>query len=104
MSAFEFIAKEKASSNEFSVEAMCAALHVSRGGFYAFAKRTPSERAKRKAILESRVSAIFIKSRRRYGSRKVTRVLRTQGEAVAEKTVVKIMAKKIPSRATKEAI
>jgi len=92
MSAFEFINAEKA-TKRWSVVAMCRVLGVSPSGYYASLNRSPSERAKRRAMLESKVRAVHDGSGQRYGSVKVTRALRQQGEVVSEKTVAKLMAK-----------
>ncbi len=91
MSAFEFIESEKASDDFVSVSAMCRVLGISRSGFYSWSSRLPSVRAKRMARLASQVRCIHADSGQRYGSEKVTRVLRREGEVVATKTVAKLM-------------
>lgn len=92
MSAFEFIAMEKA-SGQWTVAGMCRVLGVSPSGYYARCKRPVSGRAKRQAVLESKVRNVHDASGKRYGSVKVTHALRKQGEVVSEKTVAKLMAK-----------
>jgi len=91
MSAFEFIKAEKA-SKQWSVAAMCRVLGVSSSGYYSSLNRSPSARAKRRAVLESKVRAVHEDSGERYGSVKVTQVLRQQGEVVSKNTVATLMA------------
>lgn len=91
MSAFEFIASEKASADFVSVSAMCRVLGVSRSGFYAWSSRKPSVQSKRRALLASQVRRVHADSAQRYGSEKVARILRRRGEVVATKTVANLM-------------
>jgi transposase InsO family protein len=70
---------------------MCKVLKVSRSGYYAWCERPESERTKRRKRITGRVHQIFVKSRRLYGSPKITQVLRQEGERIGQKTVAKIM-------------
>ena len=92
MSAFEFIGTEKASQSSWSVSAMCAALGVSCSGYHAHAKRSPSERARRREKLTAEVITIYEESGARYGSARITKALRRKGERVTKKTVATVMA------------
>ena len=85
---FEFVQAEK---GNFPVVLICRVLQVSTSGFYAWRKREPSERERRKQSLTANVTAVHEASKKRYGSPRVTRVLRKNGERVAERTVAKIM-------------
>ena len=53
--------------------------------------RPESERTKRRKRMTRRVHQIFVKSRRLYGSPKITQVLRQEGERIGQKTVAKMM-------------
>ncbi|WP_269078036.1 IS3 family transposase [Alicyclobacillus acidoterrestris] len=77
--------------SKFPVQKMCKILGVSRSGYYAWLRRPESERSKRRKRITKRVHQIFVKSRRLYGSPKITQVLRQEGERVAQKTVANIM-------------
>lgn len=70
---------------------MCEVLGVSRSGYYAWRERPESERLKRRKRITKRIHQIFVKSRRLYGSPKVTQILRREGERVGQKTVATIM-------------
>lgn len=85
---YAFIRTEKA---VYPVTVLCRVLDVSRSGYYAWESRDPSEAAKRRSQLGVKVRAIHGKSRGTYGSPRVHRELRTQGEVVSEKTVAKAM-------------
>src|SRR5262249_56458277 len=65
---FGFIAKHR---GIWAVEWMCGALGVSRGGFYAWLRRPPSERSRTDEALSTKVRASFIGSDRTYGARRV---------------------------------
>jgi putative transposase len=85
---FAFIRTEKAFH---PVAALCHVLGVSRSGYYAWESRGPSATAKRRSQLGMKVRAVHTKSRGAYGSPRVHRELRNQGEVVSEKTVAKAM-------------
>jgi putative transposase len=85
---FAVVDAEKAS---YPVEVLCDVLGVSRSGFYAWKKRLPSARAKRRAHLAIEIATAHKNSRRRYGSPRVHRALRAKGERVSRKTVERVM-------------
>jgi putative transposase len=58
---------------------MCGALGVSRGGFYAWLKRPPSERSRTDEALSIKVRSSFIGSDRTYGARRVWHDLLAEG-------------------------
>ncbi|NMP25217.1 IS3 family transposase, partial [Sulfobacillus harzensis] len=66
-------------------------LQVSRSGYYAWRDRPPSPRALRRAERRAQIQTIFANSRGRYGSPKITAVLRQTGERIAQKTVARLM-------------
>lgn len=73
------------------VKATCRVLGVSRSGFYAWCRRGPSDRARRRAVLGHRILTVYQQSRANYGSPRVHRALVAQGESVCENTVAKVM-------------
>jgi transposase InsO family protein len=88
---FAWIDAEKA---QYPVDVLCQALAVSRSGFYAWKRRSPSARAKRRARLALEISATHKKSRKTYGSPRIQRALRTKGIRVSKKTVERVMREK----------
>jgi putative transposase len=78
--------------SEFPVAAACDTLAVSRAGYYAWLDRPESTRSRRRAELAAKIKIIHKQNRRVYGSPRIFRVLQSQGEAVCENTVAKVMA------------
>jgi len=76
---------------EFSIQAMCAALNVSKSGYYAWLKRRPSPRKLRRQALAMRISEVHRESDCIYGSPRVYRELLSRGERVSENTVARLM-------------
>ena len=70
---------------------MCQVLRASRSGYYAWRDRPPSPRAIRRAERQEQIQRIYTQSRGRYGSPKITAVLRQTGERIAQKTVARLM-------------
>jgi transposase InsO family protein len=85
---YEFIRAEKAN---FPVTVLCDILGVQRSGFYAWCTRPPAASSTRRVQLASKVRAVHEMSRGAYGSPRVHRELREQGEVVSEKTIAKVM-------------
>lgn len=85
---FAFVDAEKA---KYPIEVLCDVLGVSRSGFYAWKRRSPSPRTRRRARLTIEIVAAHEKSKRRYGSPRVHRALRANGERVSRKTVERVM-------------
>ena len=85
---FEFISVEKAN---YPVTILCHVLEVSTSGYYAWSRRAVSARHTRQRQLAVKVRAAHNRSGGRYGSPRVFRELRAQGEVVSEKTVAKLM-------------
>jgi transposase InsO family protein len=81
---FAFIHAEKAS---FPVAALCRLLGVTRQGYYAYARRPPSERLKRERALQQRVQQVHAESRGTYGSPRVMAALRQRGEPASKRRV-----------------
>lgn len=70
---------------------MCGKLEVSRSGFYAWVKRSPSEREQRDRALEKRIAEHFESSNGVYGSPRIHALLRRGGDRVGRKRVVRLM-------------
>jgi transposase InsO family protein len=66
-------------------------MKVTRSGFYAWRRRPESKHAKTDRRLRTSVRAAFEASRRRYGSPRIHRDLREQGDRVSRKRVVRLM-------------
>lgn len=85
---FAFIDAKK---SEYPVRTLCRFLGVSRSGFYAWATREPSRRAREDEELVVRVKATHEKARRVYGSPRVQRQLAREGVKVSRKRVARLM-------------
>ena len=85
---FGFIAKHRGIS---AVEWMCGALGVSRGGFYAWLRRPPSERSRTDEVLSTKVRASFIGSDRTYGARRVWHDLLAEGVSCGLHRIERLM-------------
>jgi transposase InsO family protein len=70
---------------------MCRLYGVSPAGFYAWKRRSPSQRAVEDARLEQQIRQAHTDSRETYGSPRVHEALRRQGEAVGKRRVERIM-------------
>ena len=55
-------------------------LGVSRSGYFAWKKRLPSNREKRKEQVKERILAIYQESHQNYGAPKIAECLRREGE------------------------
>ena len=76
---------------EYPVRLMCRVLVVSRGGFYALLERAPSRRVQTDARLRVAIRAIHAESRRSYGSPRIHRELRAQGQRHSRKRIARLM-------------
>lgn len=85
---YEFIREEKAN---FPVALLCNVFGVQRSGFYAWTQRPPAASSFRREQLAVKARAIHTMTNGAYGSPRICRELRDQGEVVSEKTVAKVM-------------
>lgn len=85
---FAFILVEKAL---YPITVLCRVLGVSRSGFHAWLKRRPSERTIEDSRLAVEIVASHARSRRTYGSPRITRDLREKGIRVGRKRVARLM-------------
>ncbi len=69
MTCYRIVLAEKART---PVSVACELLGVSTSGFYAWARRAPSDRTLTDAWLLEKIKAIHAGNRRVYGSRRVT--------------------------------
>jgi putative transposase len=73
------------------VRLQCAALGVSASGYYAWRGRKPSQRSIANQGLLHDILRIYLGSGRRYGSRKVYRELKREGQKVSKARIEKLM-------------
>lgn len=66
---------------------MLKILGVSRSGYQTWKKRLPSRQELRKQRIKARIQEIYDESHQNYGAPKITKILRRNGETIAEKTV-----------------
>jgi transposase InsO family protein/transposase-like protein len=79
---------------QFNVHVLCEALDVSRGTFYNHIfrnKRDNAWYAVRREELKQQIQDVYDESRQRFGSGKITAVLRSHGIAVSPKIVRQLM-------------
>jgi putative transposase len=85
---YRFITEHRA---PWGVEEMCKVLEVSRGGYYDWKKRPPSQRAQHRQRLDAQIKKLFGASKKRFGSPKITQELMKQGWRVSESHVARRM-------------
>lgn len=84
----------QAESEHFATTVLCRVCRVSRSSYYAWLKKGegPTDSLIDEAHLANRVYDIWKRSRRRYGSPRVTAALWKAGDRVSEKRVARLMA------------
>ena len=75
----------------YPITDLCAALAVSRAGFYSWRQRGPSQRDRTDEALGVKIDALFVRHRRTYGSPRLHRALRRAGHACGRHRVARIM-------------
>lgn len=88
---YGFIERHEAA---YSIAAMCHALEVGSGGYYAWRRRPASERAKANEALEAKIAEVWQANRMSYGSPRMTAALRKQGYRCGKNRVARLMAKR----------
>ena len=78
---------------EFTLAAMTRVLDVSRSGYDAWRRRSPSVRAELRAEVDSQINAIFVASKERYGSPRIAQELASKGHRIDRKTVAKSLVR-----------
>ena len=89
MTAFVFMRKHR---DEYSIARMARVLGVSESGYYRWLSRKPSKRAEEDLVLIEEIAEIFYASRRVFGSRKITSIMRSRGRLINHKRVVRLMS------------
>ena len=77
---------------EFSIVAMCRLLRVSRGGYYAWRDRLPSQRSVADQALLVQIKAIHVASREVYGAPRIHATLRERGVRISRRRVARLMS------------
>ena len=85
---YRFVAAERAT---FPVRMLCRLVGVAASGFYAWLRRRPSRRHAADRRVGERIGAIFEASRRTYGSPRVHAELRAEGVRIGRKRVARLM-------------
>ena len=91
MSVYRHISEAKKAKG-LVVSLQCELLGVSESGYWAWARRAPSDRALQDAWLTERIRQVHAASSGRYGSPRVHAMLRRDGIRVGEKRVARLMA------------
>jgi putative transposase len=85
---FKFIADH---AREFTVRLMCRVLRVAPAGYYAWRKRPIAPRRLRSVLLLESIRQVHAQSRGLYGSPRVHRQLRSQGQRCCVNTIARLM-------------
>ncbi len=88
MRCFRFIAAERANH---AISLMCRVLAVSRSGFHAWERRSPSGRAREDTRLSELIRESHKRGRGTYGAPRIHADLRRQGVRVGRKRVERLM-------------
>ena len=78
-------------SVEFPVEELCEVLEVSRSGYYRWKTAVPSRRELENQKLLAEIAEAHQHHKQRYGSPRITRVLKAEGIACSENRVASLM-------------
>jgi len=78
-------------SVDFDIKECCAALRVSRSGYYRWGRAEPSRREKENAELVEQIREVFEANKSRYGSPRVTRELRQRGLKCGQNRIARLM-------------
>ena len=75
----------------YTVEKMSEVLGVNRSGYYAYRGRAASQRSQENERLRTQIQMIWSRSRKLYGSPRITAELRAQGLRCGENRVARLM-------------
>jgi transposase InsO family protein len=93
----------KDSRTKFPIEKMCKVLKVSKSGYYKWLQSGPSKRALENQVLVKKIRRIYDRSKRTYGSPRITSELHAQAIKVSRPRVARLMKKEgIRSRLRKK--
>ena len=76
---------------EFSIMAMCRVLRVSRGGYYAWRDRLPSQWSAADQALLVQIKAIHAASREVYGAPRIHAMLQAQGVRTSRRRIARLL-------------
>lgn len=76
---------------KFPISVMCEVLAVSRSGYYAWRKNPGSKRRQSNQTLREKIRTVHRDSRESYGSPRVYKALKAQGETCSENRVARLM-------------
>ena len=79
---------------QYSVATMSRLLEVSRSGFYTWAQRGPSQRARQDSVLSAGIQRIHEYSRGTYGAPRIHAELAFEGTHIGRKRVARLMREK----------
>lgn len=85
---YEFIQEHR---ERFGLQSMCKVLNVSRSGYYAWKRRTPSKRQRVNEELLQSIWEVYKESRKVYGSPRITDELNDNGIRCGKNRVARIM-------------
>jgi putative transposase len=88
MSRFGFIQAQKAA---YPIALACRVLEVSRAGYYAWVRRSPSARARADGELTERIRQVHVQSRATYGAPRIQAELAATACRVGRKRVGRLM-------------
>ena len=88
---FAFIARQRRERPGETVRLMCIWLGVSRSGYYAALRRSPSKRSLSHQKLKLEIRAVHEISRRRYGAPRVHAELKSHGVSCGHNQVARLM-------------
>jgi putative transposase len=75
----------------YTVKELCAALGVSRSGFYAQGEKTRRTRRQQDTLLAEQIGLIFVQSRQTYGCRRIQQRLRHEGIRCGKDRIRRLM-------------
>ena len=85
---YQFIKEQQ---EHFSVSALCRAMQVCRGGFYAWNKRQKSARQVQNETLTEQIKSVYHDSRQTYGSPRICADLKEAGIPCSQKRIARLM-------------
>ena len=78
--------------SDYPVQLMCRCLKVSTSGFYSWANRSPSPRARANARLTEKIHTLHRESDGVFGAPRITETLQFEGERISRNRVARLMA------------
>lgn len=78
---------------QHAIALMCRVAGVSRSGYYSWRSRPPSARAQANQHLTGEIRRVYDEHKGRAGSPRITKQLRTEGQAVGKERVARLMRK-----------